>query len=74
MLQAIDTALAVDFSSRRREIVATYLKLAKYERKVIFSLMELRLWKNSGGASVVIPNVLLFLESLDVADYFSHSP
>eukprot|EP00980_Cylindrotheca_fusiformis_P019827 scaffold6966_cov112-Cylindrotheca_fusiformis.AAC.5 len=74
VVQAIDKALAVDFSSRRREIVATYLKLAKYERKVIFSLVELRLWKNSGGASVVISNVLLFLESLDVEDYFSHSP
>eukprot|EP00980_Cylindrotheca_fusiformis_P023787 scaffold10986_cov91-Cylindrotheca_fusiformis.AAC.1 len=70
MLQAIEEALAVEFSSRRRDVVATYLKLANYELKVIFSLLELRLWK-SGGTSVVLDNVLLFLDTLDVEDYFS---
>eukprot|EP00980_Cylindrotheca_fusiformis_P017040 scaffold5221_cov88-Cylindrotheca_fusiformis.AAC.7 len=73
MLQAIEEALAVEFSSRRRDVVATYLKLANYELKVIFSLLELRLWK-SGGTSVILDNVLLFLDTLDVEDYFSHSP
>eukprot|EP00980_Cylindrotheca_fusiformis_P011617 scaffold2747_cov104-Cylindrotheca_fusiformis.AAC.7 len=45
MLQAIDEALAVDWSSRRREIIAVYLKLANYERKEILSMLELYLWK-----------------------------
>eukprot|EP00980_Cylindrotheca_fusiformis_P004779 scaffold1025_cov102-Cylindrotheca_fusiformis.AAC.6 len=45
MLQAVDKALAVDFSSRRREIVSICLKLGKYERKEILSLVELCLWK-----------------------------
>eukprot|EP00980_Cylindrotheca_fusiformis_P015718 scaffold4531_cov103-Cylindrotheca_fusiformis.AAC.12 len=70
MLQAIEKALAVDFSSRRKEIVAIYLKLANYERKVVFSLLEVRLWENS-GASVVTPNVLQFLAAIDVEDYFA---
>eukprot|EP00980_Cylindrotheca_fusiformis_P020348 scaffold7354_cov93-Cylindrotheca_fusiformis.AAC.1 len=73
MLQSINEALAVDLSFRRREIVATYWKLANYERKVIFSLLELRRCKNGGG-SAVTHNVLLFLDTLDVEDYFAHSP
>eukprot|EP00980_Cylindrotheca_fusiformis_P020349 scaffold7354_cov93-Cylindrotheca_fusiformis.AAC.2 len=68
MCQAIDDVLAVDFSSRRREIVSIYLKLANYERKVMMSLLELRFWK-SGGA--VFVNVLQFLDTLEVEDYFA---
>eukprot|EP00980_Cylindrotheca_fusiformis_P029423 scaffold23472_cov106-Cylindrotheca_fusiformis.AAC.2 len=45
MVEAVYKALAADLSSRRREIVATYLKLAIYERKDILSLVELYLWK-----------------------------
>eukprot|EP00980_Cylindrotheca_fusiformis_P031139 scaffold25872_cov113-Cylindrotheca_fusiformis.AAC.1 len=45
MLQAVDEALAVDISSRRRDIVAIYLKLATYERGEIILLVELCLWK-----------------------------
>eukprot|EP00980_Cylindrotheca_fusiformis_P013888 scaffold3601_cov90-Cylindrotheca_fusiformis.AAC.1 len=33
MLHAIDEALAVDFSTKRTDIVSIYLKLANYERK-----------------------------------------
>eukprot|EP00980_Cylindrotheca_fusiformis_P023788 scaffold10986_cov91-Cylindrotheca_fusiformis.AAC.2 len=88
MLQAIEEALAVDCSPRRmedsleslkrretarREIVAIYFKLAKYELKIVLSLLEIRLWQNSGGASVVIPNVLPFLDTFDIKDYFAHS-
>eukprot|EP00980_Cylindrotheca_fusiformis_P022258 scaffold9158_cov72-Cylindrotheca_fusiformis.AAC.6 len=74
MLHAIDEAWAVDFSTKRTEIVSIYLKLANYERKVVLSLLELRLWENH-GATVVIPNVLPFLDTFDVEDYFrAHSP
>eukprot|EP00980_Cylindrotheca_fusiformis_P018753 scaffold6247_cov104-Cylindrotheca_fusiformis.AAC.3 len=45
MLQAVDDALAVEWSFRGREIIAIYLKLAKYERKEICSILELYLWK-----------------------------
>eukprot|EP00980_Cylindrotheca_fusiformis_P014599 scaffold3955_cov160-Cylindrotheca_fusiformis.AAC.19 len=45
MLKAIDEALAVDWSSRRREVVVVYLKLATYERRECLSLVELCLWK-----------------------------
>eukprot|EP00980_Cylindrotheca_fusiformis_P004775 scaffold1025_cov102-Cylindrotheca_fusiformis.AAC.2 len=45
ILQAVDDALAVDFSFRRREIVAICLKLEKYEREEILSLVELCLWR-----------------------------
>eukprot|EP00980_Cylindrotheca_fusiformis_P000698 scaffold167_cov110-Cylindrotheca_fusiformis.AAC.26 len=45
MWQAVDEALAVDWSSRRKEVYRVYVELANYERKEIFSLMELRLWK-----------------------------
>eukprot|EP00980_Cylindrotheca_fusiformis_P017193 scaffold5294_cov129-Cylindrotheca_fusiformis.AAC.3 len=91
MWQAVDEALAVDWSSRRREVVGTYLKLANYEREEMLSfLLELCLWKlkidevssteqtvdrNScrinSGASIVIPQVLSFLDRLDVEDYRS---
>eukprot|EP00980_Cylindrotheca_fusiformis_P027081 scaffold18704_cov98-Cylindrotheca_fusiformis.AAC.2 len=44
MCQAVDEALPRNWQSRRREIVAVYLKLAKYERQENFSLLELCLW------------------------------
>eukprot|EP00980_Cylindrotheca_fusiformis_P026398 scaffold16066_cov109-Cylindrotheca_fusiformis.AAC.4 len=90
MMQAVDEALKADWSSRRREIVAIYLKLAKYEQQEILSVMELGLWKIKiddvianeqtpdrqscrimSGASIVIPQVLPFLDKLDVEDYFA---
>eukprot|EP00980_Cylindrotheca_fusiformis_P008456 scaffold1786_cov138-Cylindrotheca_fusiformis.AAC.14 len=89
ILQAIDEAMAAEWSSRRREIGIVYFKLAKYERKEIISLLELYLWKlkidelcskkesadrQNGrincGSSIVIPNVLPFLDKLDMEDYF----
>eukprot|EP00980_Cylindrotheca_fusiformis_P005499 scaffold1170_cov122-Cylindrotheca_fusiformis.AAC.7 len=42
ILQSVEEALAVDWSSRRREIGRI---VEKYERKEIFSLVELYLWK-----------------------------
>eukprot|EP00980_Cylindrotheca_fusiformis_P026738 scaffold17166_cov113-Cylindrotheca_fusiformis.AAC.3 len=50
MMEAVDGALAVDWSSRsreisRREIGRVYIKLAHYERMENFSSMELCLWK-----------------------------
>eukprot|EP00980_Cylindrotheca_fusiformis_P015161 scaffold4189_cov86-Cylindrotheca_fusiformis.AAC.6 len=58
-LQAVvDKALAVDWSSRRREIGLAFFKLANYERKEILAIVELYLWsakidevnsKNSGA-------------------------
>eukprot|EP00980_Cylindrotheca_fusiformis_P019287 scaffold6609_cov84-Cylindrotheca_fusiformis.AAC.2 len=42
MLQPIDAALSVDWSSRKREIDAV---VRQYERKEILSLLELGLWK-----------------------------
>eukprot|EP00980_Cylindrotheca_fusiformis_P011735 scaffold2784_cov109-Cylindrotheca_fusiformis.AAC.14 len=45
MLQSLGEALALGWSSRRREIVAIYLKLAKFERQEILCLLELCLWK-----------------------------
>jgi hypothetical protein len=45
MLAAIDEALAVEWSSRRREIGLLYFKLATYERLEATSLLELTLWK-----------------------------
>eukprot|EP00980_Cylindrotheca_fusiformis_P009283 scaffold2032_cov122-Cylindrotheca_fusiformis.AAC.5 len=45
VLEAIDEASGADWSSRRREIIAICLKLAKYERKEVSSVMELYLWK-----------------------------
>eukprot|EP00980_Cylindrotheca_fusiformis_P007492 scaffold1552_cov86-Cylindrotheca_fusiformis.AAC.2 len=46
MWQLVDDALAVDWSSRRREIGRVYFELAKYEqRTTILSLVELCLWK-----------------------------
>eukprot|EP00980_Cylindrotheca_fusiformis_P029424 scaffold23472_cov106-Cylindrotheca_fusiformis.AAC.3 len=96
MWQAVDEALAADWSSRRREIVAVYFKFAIHERKEFLSLVELCLWKakfddqvvsseledNADrqscriycGASIVIPHVLSFLDTLDMEDYFARSP
>eukprot|EP00980_Cylindrotheca_fusiformis_P003502 scaffold781_cov132-Cylindrotheca_fusiformis.AAC.21 len=45
ILQSVDEAMAVDWSSRRREIGAVYFKLENYERKEVLSLLELFLWK-----------------------------
>eukprot|EP00980_Cylindrotheca_fusiformis_P020519 scaffold7572_cov118-Cylindrotheca_fusiformis.AAC.8 len=45
MREAVDEALAVDWSSRRSEMGVVYWKLANSERKDIVSLMELFLWK-----------------------------
>jgi hypothetical protein len=45
MLAALDEALAVDWSSRQREIGLLYFKLATYERLEAMSLLELALWR-----------------------------
>eukprot|EP00980_Cylindrotheca_fusiformis_P027311 scaffold19863_cov136-Cylindrotheca_fusiformis.AAC.1 len=45
MLQAVEEALEVDWSSRRRKIGIVYFNLANYERKEIISIVELYLWK-----------------------------
>eukprot|EP00980_Cylindrotheca_fusiformis_P023202 scaffold10216_cov88-Cylindrotheca_fusiformis.AAC.1 len=45
LLQAVEKALSAEFSSRMREIFATYLKLAKHEQQEILSIMEICLWK-----------------------------
>jgi hypothetical protein len=45
MLAALDGALAVDWSSRQREIGLLYFKLATYERLEAISMLELALWK-----------------------------
>jgi hypothetical protein len=45
ILAAMDEALAVEWSSRRREILLLYYKLATYERLESISLLELALWK-----------------------------
>eukprot|EP00980_Cylindrotheca_fusiformis_P017191 scaffold5294_cov129-Cylindrotheca_fusiformis.AAC.1 len=89
MLQAVDEALTGNWRFRRREVIAIYLKLAKYERKEIVSLMELFLWKTkidevgakeetanrefcriNSGASIVIPQLLSFLDKLDLEDHY----
>eukprot|EP00980_Cylindrotheca_fusiformis_P026671 scaffold16870_cov64-Cylindrotheca_fusiformis.AAC.2 len=45
MILAVEEALAVDWSSRRREIGKVFFTLANYERMKNLSLMELCLWK-----------------------------
>eukprot|EP00980_Cylindrotheca_fusiformis_P002514 scaffold587_cov77-Cylindrotheca_fusiformis.AAC.4 len=45
MLKAVDEALEVEWSSRRRNIGRVYLKLADFEQKEIISIVELYLWK-----------------------------
>eukprot|EP00980_Cylindrotheca_fusiformis_P025961 scaffold14995_cov92-Cylindrotheca_fusiformis.AAC.3 len=45
VMQAVDEALSVDWSSRRRSIVMIYWRLENYERKEVFSFLELYLWK-----------------------------
>jgi hypothetical protein len=45
MLVALNEILAVDWSSRRREIGILYFYLATYERLEAISLLELALWK-----------------------------
>eukprot|EP00980_Cylindrotheca_fusiformis_P022726 scaffold9646_cov133-Cylindrotheca_fusiformis.AAC.9 len=45
MVQVVDKALEVDWSSRRREIGLVYFKLARHELEEILSLVELYLWK-----------------------------
>eukprot|EP00980_Cylindrotheca_fusiformis_P013225 scaffold3359_cov123-Cylindrotheca_fusiformis.AAC.29 len=85
MLQAIDEALEVDWSSRKREIGRV---IRKFERKDILSFLELCLWKMkidkvstngqtadrefcrvNSSASIVIPHVLRFLDDLDVEEH-----
>eukprot|EP00980_Cylindrotheca_fusiformis_P001801 scaffold408_cov71-Cylindrotheca_fusiformis.AAC.2 len=84
MLQAINTALSLDWSSRKSEIGRV---VRKYQLKEILSLVELRLWKIkideastnaqtadrefcriSSGAAAVIPHLLPFLGN--EKDYF----
>eukprot|EP00980_Cylindrotheca_fusiformis_P006750 scaffold1405_cov92-Cylindrotheca_fusiformis.AAC.2 len=74
MLQAIDKALAVENSSRRRAVVAVYLQLATYERKEASSCLELCLCRVHSGTSFVIPRVLSYLDNLDVEAYFISYP
>eukprot|EP00980_Cylindrotheca_fusiformis_P025357 scaffold13505_cov69-Cylindrotheca_fusiformis.AAC.5 len=92
ILQAVDEALAVDWSIRRRAIGVVYFKLATYELKEILSLVELYLWqlkiaeicckekaqrqscKINSGASIVIPNVLLFLNKFAMDDCLVQAP
>jgi hypothetical protein len=45
MLAALNGALAVDWSSRKREIGLLYFKLATYQRLEAISMLELALWK-----------------------------
>jgi hypothetical protein len=45
ILAAMDEALAVEWSSRRREIGLLYFKLVTYERLESLSMLELALWK-----------------------------
>eukprot|EP00980_Cylindrotheca_fusiformis_P020518 scaffold7572_cov118-Cylindrotheca_fusiformis.AAC.7 len=45
LCQAVDKALAVDLSSRRRAIGRVYFELANNEWKEVFCLLELFLWK-----------------------------
>eukprot|EP00980_Cylindrotheca_fusiformis_P026692 scaffold16955_cov98-Cylindrotheca_fusiformis.AAC.1 len=89
MLQAsIDKALAVDWPSRRREVVAIYLKLANHERSEIVSVIESFLWKikeqigegesceenKSDAYSDEIKHVVSFCDNLDVDAYFVSYP
>eukprot|EP00980_Cylindrotheca_fusiformis_P011612 scaffold2747_cov104-Cylindrotheca_fusiformis.AAC.2 len=46
VLLEVEKVLAVEWSTTRRsEMIDIYLKLARYERKEIFSILELCLWK-----------------------------
>eukprot|EP00980_Cylindrotheca_fusiformis_P022520 scaffold9405_cov111-Cylindrotheca_fusiformis.AAC.1 len=80
LLQAVDEALAIDWTRRKSEISKV---VRKYERKGILSLVELYLWKVKidkvteqivdrqrcrimSSAATVIPLVLPFLDKLDV--------
>jgi hypothetical protein len=45
VLAALDSAFAIDWSSREREIRLLYFKLETYERLEAISLLELALWK-----------------------------
>jgi hypothetical protein len=45
ILAAMDEALVVEWSCRRREIGRLYFKLATYERLEAISMLELALWK-----------------------------
>eukprot|EP00980_Cylindrotheca_fusiformis_P018476 scaffold6112_cov116-Cylindrotheca_fusiformis.AAC.2 len=88
MLQAIDEACKVDWPSRRREIVAMYLKLANHERSEIVSVIESFLWKikeqigegesceeiKSDAYSDEIKHVVSFCDNLDVDAYFVSFP
>jgi hypothetical protein len=75
ILTAMNEALAVEGSSRRRAVGLLSFKLATYERLESMALLELALWKVklidgddrescriNSGAEVVISNVLPFLD------------
>eukprot|EP00980_Cylindrotheca_fusiformis_P004538 scaffold965_cov93-Cylindrotheca_fusiformis.AAC.2 len=87
LLQSVDEALAMNRSSRSREIGLAHFQLANCERKEVSSLVELYLWKMkidevdrsadrricrvNCGASIVIPHVLQFLDTLYMEEYFN---
>jgi hypothetical protein len=84
ILTAMDEALAVEGSSRRRAVGLLSFKLATYEKLESMSLLELALWKVklidgddrqswriNSGAEVVISNVLPFLDKVCRHDYYS---
>eukprot|EP00980_Cylindrotheca_fusiformis_P015509 scaffold4408_cov130-Cylindrotheca_fusiformis.AAC.2 len=78
MRQAVDEALEVELSSRRKVIGGVYFKLAQYEQRMkILSLLDLCLWKKmidedynadrelcriNSRSSIVLPQVLPFLD------------
>jgi hypothetical protein len=81
---ALNEALAVEGSSRRRAVGLLFFKLATCERLESVSLLELALWKVklidgddrqscriNSGAEVVISNVLSFLDKVFRSDYYS---
>eukprot|EP00980_Cylindrotheca_fusiformis_P025917 scaffold14886_cov108-Cylindrotheca_fusiformis.AAC.5 len=83
VLIAIGHALCMDWYSRKKGIERILFQIAIYERVETLSLLELSLWKAKmirissnrqacrvgSGASVVISNVLPFLDKLDPRDY-----
>eukprot|EP00980_Cylindrotheca_fusiformis_P006812 scaffold1426_cov83-Cylindrotheca_fusiformis.AAC.14 len=68
MLRAVNEALAVDFSSRRREI--DFDDLGSEGEEQIANRESCRI---NSGASIVIPHMLPFLDNLDVENYFAYS-
>eukprot|EP00980_Cylindrotheca_fusiformis_P013303 scaffold3380_cov106-Cylindrotheca_fusiformis.AAC.8 len=79
-LRPVDSALASDWTSKRREIqvLAVCLKLAKCEKKEILSIYEVNSEEQNAerescrinsGSSVVTPHILPFLDKIDEEDY-----